>query len=102
MDARSRLSEASRSRLHSDKIFKPGEWVYVWRRVTSANRSHSLQRDRWTGPGVVVHQTGSTVWVAMRTRLLKCSEEQVRPATRQEALGAELLDTERFDALREQ
>eukprot|EP00959_Pyramimonas_sp_CCMP1952_P017502 371608-Pyramimonas_sp.AAC.1 len=88
MDARYRLSEASRSRLHSDKILKPGEWVYVWRRVTSANRPHSLQRDRWTGPGVVVHQTGSTLWVALRTRLLKCSKEQARPATRQEALGA--------------
>eukprot|EP00959_Pyramimonas_sp_CCMP1952_P120536 2520496-Pyramimonas_sp.AAC.1 len=102
LDAKSRLSEASRARGHSDKFFKPGEWVYVWRRVTAANRSHSLQRDRWTGPGVVVYQNGSTIWIAMRSKLYKCSEEQVRPATRQESLGAELLDTARFDQLREE
>ena len=39
--------------------------------------------------------------MAMRARLLKCSAEQVRPATRSETIGAELLDSESFDRLRE-
>eukprot|EP00959_Pyramimonas_sp_CCMP1952_P072715 1519305-Pyramimonas_sp.AAC.1 len=38
----------------------------------------------------------------MRSKLYMCSEEQVRPATRQESLGAELLDAARFDQLREE
>ena len=35
---------------------------------------------RWVGPGVVVLQSPSVVWVAMRTRLWRCSPEQLRPA----------------------
>eukprot|EP00959_Pyramimonas_sp_CCMP1952_P261465 5466832-Pyramimonas_sp.AAC.1 len=35
----------------------------------------------------------------MRTKLWKCSVEQVREATRAEALGAELVDTPEFRAL---
>ena len=90
-DAKSRIREAPKSRRHVDQSFHPGEWVYVYRRVTHRNRSHALQRDRWVGPGAVVWHSGTTVWVAMRTRLWKCSTEQVRPATSEESLGAELL-----------
>eukprot|EP00959_Pyramimonas_sp_CCMP1952_P198167 4145065-Pyramimonas_sp.AAC.1 len=38
----------------------------------------------------------------MRAKLLECSAEQVRLATRAESLGAELLDSPTFDRLREE
>eukprot|EP00959_Pyramimonas_sp_CCMP1952_P184556 3859134-Pyramimonas_sp.AAC.1 len=38
----------------------------------------------------------------MRTKLWKCSTEQVRAATRVEAQGAELADTAEFRSLQEQ
>ena len=42
------------------------------------------------GPGLVVLNTRSVVWVAMRTRLWRCSPEQLRPAFPSEVLGREL------------
>eukprot|EP00959_Pyramimonas_sp_CCMP1952_P460670 9480277-Pyramimonas_sp.AAC.1 len=38
----------------------------------------------------------------MGAKLLKVSEDQVRPATREEALGSELLDSVAFDRLRQE
>ena len=35
-------------------------------------------------------QQGHTVWVSMRSRLLKCNSDQLRPANHEEAVGAEL------------
>ena len=37
-------------------------------------------RDRWVGPGIVVTSNNGTVYVGMRTRLWRCSPEQLRPA----------------------
>ena len=99
---RAKLQAALRARPHSDRFYAPGQWVYVWRRAAGRNRTHALQRDRWTGPGAVVWQQGGTVWVAMRTKLWKCSSEQVRLATHPESLGAELLDEPGFRALQEE
>lgn len=100
LDVRDRLVAASRARRHVDCSFSPGSWVYVWRRGAKLDRS-DLGRSRWTGPGVVVFQQGTTIWVAMRSRLLKCSQEQVRWASRDESWGAELLDSPAFDKLRQ-
>eukprot|EP00959_Pyramimonas_sp_CCMP1952_P066986 1398854-Pyramimonas_sp.AAC.1 len=100
LDVRDRLVAASKSRRHIDIAYPPGSWVYVWRRVSAKDRSADLGRSRWTGPGAVVFQQGTTIWVAMRSRLLKCGQEQVRWATKEEAWGAELLDIPSFDALR--
>eukprot|EP00959_Pyramimonas_sp_CCMP1952_P462670 9483636-Pyramimonas_sp.AAC.2 len=38
----------------------------------------------------------------MRAKLLKVSEDQIRPATKEEALGGELLDSVAFDRLRKE
>ena len=47
-------------------------------------------RDRWVGPGVVVLSNNGTVYVGMRTRLWRCSSDQLRPALPSEVLGREL------------
>lgn len=46
-----------------------GQWVFVWRRATQSGGNGHLTRSRWVGPGVVVLQTGHTVFVSMRSRL---------------------------------
>eukprot|EP00959_Pyramimonas_sp_CCMP1952_P272453 5696221-Pyramimonas_sp.AAC.1 len=66
MDVRDRLVSASRARKHVDPVFPPGSWVYVWRRAPSKPRGN-VGKSRWTGPGAVVFQQGTTVWVAMRS-----------------------------------
>jgi hypothetical protein len=101
MEAKSRVAEAVTSRASTPKEFAPGQWVYVWRKVKVRAKTHVLQRDRWVGPGAVVWQNGQTVWVAMRSRLWKCSSIQVRSATRAESLGAELLDEVAFKELQQ-
>ncbi len=101
MEAKSRVAEAVTSRASTPKALAPGQWVYVWRKVKGRAKTHVLQRDRWVGPGAVVWQNGQTVWVAMRSRLWKCSSLQVRNATRAESLGAELLDEVTFKELQQ-
>ena len=50
-----------------------------------------VTRSRWTGPGLVILQNGHSVYVSMRSRLLKCNSDQLRPASHEESVGAELL-----------
>ena len=66
----------------------------MWRRAVDRGnlKGPTVLRDRWVGPGLVIIQSGHTVWMAMGTRLWKCSTERLRRATRPEALGAEILD----------
>eukprot|EP00959_Pyramimonas_sp_CCMP1952_P267037 5583242-Pyramimonas_sp.AAC.1 len=78
--AREKISRASRARGPAPREFSPGQWVYVWRRMTrSSSRADALgrRRDGWCGPGAVVLAQGGTVWVAVRARLWKCSAEQL-------------------------
>jgi len=56
-------------------------------------------RSRWVGPGMVVLQRGGTVWVAMRSRLWKCSADQVRPASADEEAATALLQDPTFQEL---
>ena len=62
-----------------------GDVVYLWR--------HTTDYVGWVGPGVVVCQTenGRSLWVSLRGYLIKASREQVRQATNEEHLGAELV-----------
>ena len=99
LGARNRVREGLHSRHRSSKTFLPGQWVFVWRRPPRV-KTVQWQRSRWTGPGAVVYQSGATVWVAMRSKLWKCSAEQVRHATRSEALGAEIVLMPEFEDLR--
>ena len=62
-----------------------GDVVYLWR--------HTTDYVGWVGPGVIVCQTenGRSLWVSLRGYLIKASREQVRQATNEEHLGAELV-----------
>ena len=68
-----------------EKVFADGDVVYVWRQTTDYTG--------WVGPGVVISQTanGRSLWVSLRGYLIKASREQVRMATNEEHLGAELI-----------
>ena len=67
------------------KNIPPGSWVYVFRDTPSYKG--------WTGPGVMIadDQSHRSCWVSMRGRLWKVSREQIRMATPEEELGAELV-----------
>lgn len=83
-----RLSTAHRP--HRQVQWAPGQWVLVWRRSTQSGGGGHITRSRRVGPGVVILQTGHTVFVSMRSRLWKCNTDQLRPATHFESVGAEL------------
>ena len=63
---------------------KAGDVVYVWRE-TSEYRG-------WSGPGIIVAESpnGRSLWISLRGYLIKAAREQVRQATSEEHLGAEL------------
>ena len=82
-----RLSLSHQS--HQRRQWAQGQWVYVWRKLPGTGGGH-MTRSRWVGPGVVIMQSGHSVWVAMRSRIWKCSSDQLRAANHLEALGAEL------------
>lgn len=67
------------------KPLVPGSWVYVYR----DNASYT----GWTGPGVLIAESPSnrSWWISMRGRLWKAGREQIRLATSEEQLGAELV-----------
>ena len=80
-----RRSVRARTRMADLKDIKPGTWVYVYR--------DSPSYKGWTGPGVFLADDSSnrSGWVSMRGRLWKVSKEQLRSATPEEELGAELV-----------
>jgi len=80
---------SSGSRRHIQKNWAIGQCLYVWRKHPGTGGGH-VTRCRWVGVGVVVMQSGHSVWVCMRARLWKCNSDQLRPATHHESLGAEL------------
>lgn len=67
------------------KPLKVGEWCYVFRNTPSFRG--------WAGPGVLLAESpnGRSWWVSVRGRLWKVSREQLRTATPEEELGAELV-----------
>ena len=86
---RDRISEAMNAKQREQKIWIPGRWVCVWRISTSRSSTSDIlpSRNRWVGPGTVILQSGTTVWVGVRSRLWTCSIDQLRPASKSELLG---------------
>ena len=82
------VSKAVKSTMHRVKHWAPGQWVYVFRRAKPGNDLHP--RDRWVGPGVVILSNNHTTYVGMRSRLWRCSADQLRPALPAEVLGMEV------------
>ncbi|CAE7837485.1 unnamed protein product, partial [Symbiodinium necroappetens] len=82
------IHRAVRSSMVPARQWSPGQWVYCFRRGKAGDALHPTPR--WVGPGLVVLNTRSVIWVAMRTRLWRCSPEQLRPAFPSEVVGREL------------
>ena len=91
---------SSKGRLHKQRQWAIGQWVYVWRRTAGTGGGH-VTRARWTGPGIVVLQTRHTVYVSMRVRLWKCNSDQLRAASHYESIGAALSDTKEMQEILE-
>ena len=85
MDSRTRLQKVLRARHRTPQTFTEGQLVFVWRqpRVSSG---------RWHGPGVVILPTAGGAWINMRGSLWRVANEQMRGATQDESLGAEIVN----------
>ena len=59
--------------------------IFVWRQPRVGG-------GRWHGPGVIVLPTSGGAWVNMRGSLWRVSNEQMRGATNEESLGAEIVN----------
>ncbi|OLQ04125.1 hypothetical protein AK812_SmicGene12846 [Symbiodinium microadriaticum] len=86
--SREAVQRAVKASTHQTRRFHPGQWVYCFRRGRPGDPLHP--RDRWVGPGLVVVANNSTVYVGMRTRLWRCSPEQLRLAHPAEEMGQQL------------
>ena len=91
-----RRAISTRTRTSDNKVFKEGDLVYVWWRDVPNYKG-------WTGPGTIVaqHSNGRSLWVSLRGYLVKASKEQIRHATSEESLGAELVKNLSQDMLRD-
>ena len=96
--SKDKIRLSGKGRRHPQRTWAIGQWVFVWRRAPGIPAGH-VTRSRWTGPGLVVLQQGHTVWVSMRSRLLKCNSDQVRPATHFEEIGADLSQSQELKDL---
>ena len=86
-DAHPRKTSHQRSEAAQLDISECGSqrgWVYVWRDTDKYNG--------WNGPGSILAESPNSnlLWISLRGHLVKASREQVRPATAEEHLGAEL------------
>ena len=95
-NARERITRAMNSRGQRQNHYQPGDLVYYWRKQLPKSMN-ATKTGGFLGPGrVLVTETkreadgqlrpGSTVWIVRGRRLLKCSVEQLRPATHREHL----------------
>lgn len=81
--------------------YKAGDLVYVYRTL---RRQKALRhevgprvghlRAKWVGPGKVLATEGSVIWVNMLGELWRVAAEQMRLATTEEKLGAEIISEE--------
>ena len=85
MDSRGRLLRCLRARHRVPQTFCEGQLVFVWRQPSVGN-------GKWHGPGVIVLPTAGGAWVRMRGSLWRVANEQMRNATNEESMGAELVN----------
>ena len=82
------IQRAAKTSMVPTRTWSPGQWVYCFRRGKAGDTLHPTPR--WVGPGLVVLANKSVIWVAMRTRLWRCSPEQLRSAFPSEVLGRQI------------
>ena len=85
LDSRTRMKRALGARHRIAHNFSEGQLVFVWRQPR-------VGPGKWIGPGLIILPTAGGCWVNMRGSLWRCSNEQLRPATNDENLGAELVN----------
>ena len=71
------LRKALRARPRTQKMFKPGDVVYVWRHKA------------WEGPGVVILPEGANCYVNVKGRMWKVANDHLRDAVSEEIKGTE-------------
>ena len=97
--ASERLLRAQRSKDRPRRDYSPGDLVFMWRKQVSGQMGS--KGGRFIGPArilAVEHRraadgstvSGGSVWCARGRRLLKCSMEQLRPASEREVILTEL------------
>ena len=86
--SREALSRAVKTSSTPSPDWRPGQWVYVFRRGRPTDPL--VPKARWVGPGMVLVNARGVVWVAMRSRLWRCSPQQLRAAFPTEVLGHRL------------
>lgn len=93
--AHQRIQKAMQSRAHRKMDYRPGDLVYFWRKQTK--NKEASKNGMFLGPARVLCTEsrrddqgqlypGAAVWCVRGRRLLKCSPEQLRPATSREEL----------------
>ncbi|CAE7298113.1 unnamed protein product, partial [Symbiodinium microadriaticum] len=87
-DSKEAIQKAIKTTTSPTRRWNIGQWVYVFRRAKPGDSLHPTSR--WVGPGLVIMNSQGIVWVAMRTRLWRCTSEQLRPAFPSEVLGSHL------------
>lgn len=98
-EAKQRISRAQNSRAQTVRTYRPGDLVYIWRKQVSG--AAASKHGRFIGPARVLAverrqhpdglgQEGGSVWCVRGRRLVKCCQEQLRPATSKETLLHEL------------
>ena len=94
-EAKQRISRAQNSRAQAVRTYRPGDLVYIWRKQVSG--AAASKHGRFIGPARVLaverrqhpdglEQEGGSVWCVRGRRLVKCCQEQLRPATSKETL----------------
>ena len=87
------LKAALRARPRVTRPFRSGDCVYYWRTQKSIGGTR-IEGGRWYGAALVLGNLGRNLVVAHRRSIMRCSPEQLRFATAEEAVVAEFPDSE--------
>ena len=95
--ARERIKRAMNSRTRPQCQYLPGDLVFFWRtqEVGKSNKHPGTNHGRFLGPARILAmesrqgsqgeaRPGNAIWLVRGRRLLKCSREQLRPASHRE------------------
>ena len=87
------LRAALRARPRVHREFQSGDWVYYWRTQKSVDGTR-IEGGRWYGAAMVLGRVGRNLVVAHKRSIMRCSPEQLRPATDEESTVAAFPDNE--------
>ncbi|CAE7827253.1 RE2, partial [Symbiodinium necroappetens] len=90
------VRKAMRARARTQKTFRPGDVVFVWR----SWKAQGIKKQAWVGPGVVVLPDGPNAYVNVKGRLWRVANEHLREGTSEEMRGIEAVH-QVFEDLRE-